>query len=231
MITKDMKKGMENMNTFFNSESQLVDFFISFHKKSDLEVLVTELPIRFGNIDAVNIKNSNLPFSQNQIEILSKPAAALIFTKIKNERPISKDTLVKGLGLSKSTIEHTLYDLLNVELIVKNDKGYYLRKVKFVFPKTIVTGYEAKLTDFSKAFYQAKVNKEFVDYSYLVFPMDTANKLLSKKKEFMLNNGIGLIGVSKKNIVTLIKASKSEKMRNHIRLLNLAKVNKAITNP
>ncbi|MFB8625545.1 hypothetical protein IGI89_001096 [Enterococcus sp. AZ141] len=214
------------MNTIFKLESKLVDSFVSLYKKSELEVLVTELPIRFGNIDVVSIKNSNLPFSSNQIEILSKPAAALIFTKIKNERPISKGTLIKGLGLSKSTIEHTLYDLLNVELIVKNENGCYLRKVKFVFPKTVVTGYEAKLTDFNKAFYQAKSNKEYVDYSYLVFPIDIANRLLMKKETLMLNNGIGLIGVSNTKIVTLLKATKSEKMRNHIRLLSLAKVNK-----
>ncbi|MFB5455241.1 hypothetical protein ACE40W_07095 [Enterococcus avium] len=213
------------MNTIFKLEAGLVDSFISLYKRSDLEVLVAELPIRFGNIDIVSIKNSNLPFSSNQIEILSKPAAALIFTKIKNERPISKDTLIKGLGLSKSTIEHTLYELLNVGLVVKNDNGYYLRKVKFVFPKTVVTGYEAKLTDFNKAFYQAKNNKEYVDYSYLVFPIDVANKLLKKKESLMLNNGIGLIGVSNTKIVTLLKATKSEKMSSHIRLLNLAKVN------
>ncbi|MBC1585698.1 hypothetical protein HB917_10860 [Listeria seeligeri] len=214
------------MKTIFKLESKLVDSFISIYKKNDFEVLVAELPIRFGNIDVVSIKNSNLPFSKNQIETLSKPAAALIFTKIKNERPISKNILIKGLGLSKATIEHTLYDLLNVGLIVKNENGCYLRKIKFVFPRTIVTGYEAKLTDFNKAFYQAKSNKEYVDYSYLIFPIDVANKLLEKKKDLLLDNGIGLIGVSETKIITLVKAVRSEKMRNHIRLLSLAKVNR-----
>ncbi|EAG1702114.1 hypothetical protein BBW78_11275 [Listeria monocytogenes] len=216
------------MKTIFRLESMLVDTFITLYKKKDFEILVSELPIRFGNIDVVSIKNSNLPFSKNQIEILSKPAAALIFTKIKNERPISKNILIKGLGLSKSTINHTLYDLLNAGLILKNESGCYLRKIKFVFPKTIVTGYEAKLTDFNKAFYQAKSNKEFVDYSYLVFPIDIANKLLEKKKNLILDNGLGLIGVSETKMHMLVKASKSEKMKNHIRLLSLAKVNKVV---
>lgn len=214
------------MNTIFKLESRLVDSFVSLYKKSDLEVLVTELPIRFGNIDVVGIKNSDLPFSSSQVETLSKPAAALIFTKIKNERPITKETLIKGLGLSKSTIDHTLYDLLSVGLVEKNESGCYLRKIKFIFPKTVVTGYEAKLTDFNKAFYQAKNNKEYVDYSYLVFPIDIANKLLEKKIALMSDNGIGLIAVSETKIITLLKATKSEKMRDHIRLLNLAKVNK-----
>lgn len=69
----DKIEGMGNMNTIFKLESKLVDSFVSLYKKSELEVLVTELPIRFGNIDVVSIKNSNLPFSSNQIEILSKP--------------------------------------------------------------------------------------------------------------------------------------------------------------
>ncbi|EDN9715787.1 hypothetical protein GJB75_10795, partial [Listeria monocytogenes] len=73
------------MKTIFRLESMLVDTFITLYKKKDFEILVSELPIRFGNIDVVSIKNSNLPFSKNQIDILSKPAAALIFTKIKNE--------------------------------------------------------------------------------------------------------------------------------------------------
>ena len=130
------------MNTIFKLESRLVDSFVSLYKKSDLEVLMTELPIRFGNIDIVGIKSSNLPFSSSQVETLSKPAAALIFTKIKNERPITKQTLIKGLGLSKSTIDHSLYDLLSVGLVEKNGENIATTRIKST-SKHLVTWLDA----------------------------------------------------------------------------------------
>ncbi|EIF4909632.1 hypothetical protein LFV73_002947, partial [Listeria monocytogenes] len=95
--------------------------------------------------------------------------------------------------------------------------------VEFVFPKTIISGYEAKLTDFNKAFYQAKGNRNFVDYSYLVFPMKKAQSVKENKINLIEKNGIGLIGVDKNKAVQLVRPLKINKMKNHIRLLNLTK--------
>ena len=81
------------MNEKFKSESDLVDSFIIQYEKKYSGIFVKELPIRYGNIDVVRIKNSALPFSMEQIDILSRPSAALIFTKIKNERPISRNSI------------------------------------------------------------------------------------------------------------------------------------------
>lgn len=61
------------------------------------------MPIKFGNIDIITIKNMLLPFSEVQIKGLSKPAGALLFTRIKNELPISKQRLSVSIGLSIST--------------------------------------------------------------------------------------------------------------------------------
>ena len=212
------------MNNKFNLELDLVNVFMSNYKKIEKEIVVTEMPIRFGNIDIVSIKNMNLPFSDEQIKVLSRPAGALVFAKIKNERPISKAKLSVSFGLSQSTLDNTLYELLNCKLIYKEEDNYY-RAVKFVFPKTIVTGYEAKLKDFNKAFYQAKGNKEYVDYSYLVFPFEAAKNILEKKNDLLHDNGIGLIGVSETKVKLFLRAKKSAKMKNHIRLLNIAKAN------
>lgn len=216
------------MNEKFKSESDLVDSFIIQYEKKYSGIFVKELPIRYGNIDVVRIKNSALPFSMEQIDILSRPSAALIFTKIKNERPISRNSIEKNVGLSGSTIAQTLSMLLSTGLIEKTDNGCFFRKTKFVFPKTMVVGYEAKLTDFNKAFYQAKGNKEYVDYSYLVFPLDIARRLVERKRELLEHNGIGLIGVSETRTFTLLRATKTGKMKDSIRLLGLVKANQMI---
>lgn len=212
------------MEKQFDFEELLVKSFINNYNKSEHEIIIKEMPIRFGNIDIVSIKNSTLPFKKDQIEVLSKPASALIFSKIKNERPISKNTLVRTVGLSKATIDKVLYELLNSNLIVKK-KNNYLRECSFKFPKTTIIGYEAKLKDFNKAFYQAKNNKEFIDYSYLVFPEHIARKLIISKKELLKTRGIGLIGVNENENITLLKAKKLKGPNNHIRLLNITKAN------
>ncbi|WP_148138582.1 hypothetical protein [Aerococcus sp. 1KP-2016] len=127
------------------------------------------------------------------------------------------------LGLSESTLENALHELLAGDLIKKNVNNQYTRAVEFVFPKTIISGYEAKLTDFNKAFYQAKGNRNYVDYSYLVFPMKKAQSVKKNKRNLIEKNGIGLIGVERDKSVQLIRPLKINKMKNHIRLLNLTK--------
>lgn len=216
------------MDCKFNSEKDLISSFLYNYKIFKNEIVVEEISIRFGNIDIVSIENVELPFSNKQIKVLSKPAGALVFTKIKNKRPISKERLLKSIGLSESTLDNILYELLHCELIYREGNNYY-RTIQFEFPKTIVTGYEAKLRDFNKAFFQAKGNKQYTDYSYIVFPMDMARVIMEKKINLLKENGIGLIGVSKEKSKCFLKATKSDMMQNHIRLLNLAKVNLIIS--
>lgn len=212
------------MKINFEYEADLVLAFINSYSRMAKEVVIKEMPIRYGNIDVVSIKKTELPFTDEQILILSKPSNALLFTKVKNERPISKQKIIESVGLSDSTISGSLCDLMKYGLIIKKDNNY-LRGSSFVFPKTTVTGYEAKLKDFNKAFYQAKSNKEYVDYSYLVFPMEIAKRILKNKLHLLDLNGLGLIGVSNEKSITLYKARKTKGVNNYMRLLNIAKAN------
>ena len=216
--------GAVNMNIEFKLEVDLVNCFLKTYFLEKEETIIEEMPIRFGNIDVVSIKSISLPFNKQQILVLSKPANALLFTLIKNSRPISKGRLIKRAGLSESTINNVLYELQNVHLIKKQAENY-IRNEIFVFPKTTITGYEAKLKDFNKAYFQAKNNKDYVDYSYLVFPDKVAKNILSKKRELLEKNGIGLISVSLFSSKILLKAKKTDNVSNYIRLLNIAKAN------
>lgn len=206
----------------YKSESLLVDSFIKTLRSFEDQVIVREMDIRHGNIDIVAIKSVHLPFSTEQIQILSKPASSLIFSYLKNNQYISKLTLQKNVGLSNSSLENTLNELTRVELIEK-EKNKYKRKEIFEFPKTTITGYEAKLKNFNKAFFQAKNNRFYVDYSYMVFPIETANNIFEKYEKLLVENGIGLIGVSEFETKKIIRAKKKHVMKNHVRLLNIAK--------
>ncbi|EGY0019663.1 hypothetical protein JHL42_003049, partial [Listeria monocytogenes] len=62
----------------FDSEMELVNFFVDNYSSFDEKVIVKEMPIRFGNIDVVSIENTYLPFSDEQTIILSKPSNSLV---------------------------------------------------------------------------------------------------------------------------------------------------------
>lgn len=206
----------------FKLESQLVYSFIDTYQPLKNQLVVREMNIRHGNIDVVGIQNVDLPFSNDQIKILSKPSCALVFSYLKNKQLLTKTNLQKNIGLTNTSLEGTLSELVKFELVEKKEDKY-LRKEKFEFPKTVVSGYEAKLTNFNKAFYQAKNNFPFVDYSYLVFPESVAEKIFSTNLELLEKNGIGLIAVPNYESRVLVKAQKNGVMKNHIRFLNLAK--------
>ncbi len=209
------------MDKIFRYESDLVECFKTNHSLLKHTLLITEMKIRWGNIDLVEINNTSLPFSSEQCKILSKPSCAKIFMRLKNKRPISREKLFIGLGVSSSTFDKTISELMKVKLIYKEGNLYY-RNVNFVFPNVIITGYEAKLTDYNKALYQACINKEYVDYSYMVFPMDVANNIQKRHENIIKSFNLGLIGVSQDSTHVLVRPNKIAPIKPYIRLMNLA---------
>lgn len=208
------------MNKIFRYESELVSKFQDVYFRNKHTLLINEMKIRWGNIDLVEINSISLPFTKEQCDVLSKPSCAKIFMRLKNKKLISKQKLFVGLGVSESTFQNALLELLREKLIVRENQNFR-RNVDFVFPKVIITGYEAKLTDYNKALYQARMNKAYVDYSYMVFPMDVAETIVDKHREAIEALNLGLIGVSKEKVKKYIKSKKNESMKPYIRLMNL----------
>lgn len=210
------------MEKLFNYEKDLVDTFITNYFDKKNKITIRELPIRWGNIDITFILgNKKVPFNKQQIEILSKTSNAKIFMKIKKNRPISEKALFNDLGISKTTFNNCIHSLIISNLIKKDENGYYIRNIDYAFPKVKIFGYEAKLIDYNKAFYQACLNKNYVDYSYMVFPLDIALKIKNSYCDVLEENNIGLIGVTKKSSKILIKASKNNNIKSYIKLITL----------
>ena len=216
------------MNKMFRYEKDLVKTFHEKYFQNKQTLLINEMKIRWGNIDLVEINSVSLPFTKEQCKVLSKPSCAKIFMRLKNKRPLSRPKLFVGLGVSESTFNNALSELLREKLIVREGMNYR-RNVNFVFPKVVITGYEAKLTDYSKALYQARLNKMYVDYSYVVFPMDVAENITEKYRDTIESLNLGLIGVSEKKVKKYIKPKKNEAMKPYIRLMNLVISNDAYT--
>ncbi|MGN1168035.1 MAG: hypothetical protein ACI4S2_16565 [Lachnospiraceae bacterium] len=208
------------MNKIFRYEKDLVDMFAEQYSSKHQTLLIREMKIRWGNIDLVEINNMSLPFSKQQCQVLSKPSCAKIFMRLNNKKLLTKKTLFEGLGLSESTFNRALSELIKEHLIVR-EENKFRRNIDFVFPKVVISGYEAKLTDYSKALFQARQNKEFVDYSYMVFPMDVAENIMEKHKDTICTFNLGLIGVSPDKTKVYIKPHKNKPMKPYIRLMNL----------
>lgn len=208
------------MDKIFRYESDLVECFQTNHLLFKHTLLINEMKIRWGNIDLVEINNTSLPFTSEQCRILSKPSCAKIFMRLKNKRPISKEKLFIGLGVSVSTFDKTISELVRAKLIYK-ENNLYFRNINFVFPNVVITGYEAKLTDYNKALYQACINKEYVDYSYMIFPIDVASNILKKHGNVIKSYNLGLIGVSQDTTQVFIRPNKNEPIKPYIRLMNL----------
>ncbi len=210
------------MEKIFDYEKDLVETFITNYFEKKNKITLKELPIRWGNIDVAFISgNKKVPFDYKQIEILSKPSNAKIFMKIKKNRPISKKTLFNDLGISESTFNNSIRTLMSVKLITEDLNKNFVRCVDYEFPKVKIFGYEAKINDYNKAFYQACINKSYVDYSYMVFPLDVAEKIKKTYYNILIENNIGLIGVSKKSSKILIKACKNENIKSYIKLITI----------
>ncbi len=215
------------MNNLFRYEKDLVESFEKQCPLNEHDLLISEMGIRWGNIDLVKISNSSIPFTKQQCHILKKPSCAKIFMRLKNKRLLSKKKLFIGLGLSESTFNKALSELMKAGLVAQNDNNFH-RNVNFVFPKVVITGYEAKLTDYNKALYQARMNREYVDYSYMIFPMNIAHNIMEKHSEVLKQYNLGLIGVSQDKIKFYIKPHKNAPMKPYIRLMNLALSNETI---
>ena len=92
-----------------------------------------------------------------------------------------------------------------------------------MMPKTIIKGYEAKLRDFLKVYFQAINNIKYVDYSYIVLPMDKALDIKHDWGDRLKKDKIGIIGVNEDTNRIMIKAAKLNEMSDFNRFLNLTK--------
>lgn len=208
------------MNKIFDYEKDLVNNFKKTYFNNKYCILIDEMPIRWGNIDVVSITNTILPFTKAQLSVLSNPTSAKLFLKTKKNRPITEKSLIRNIGASENTCKTAIRNLLKNTLIEKKNNLYY-RAIDFTFPKVIISGYEAKLTDYNKAFFQSCLNRNYVDLSYIVFPLNIANKIFEQHKDVLIENGIGLIGTSLNKSITLLKAQKQTDIKDYLRLLNL----------
>lgn len=195
----------------FSSELELQTIFHNQLQKNAAsnEKIVDEFNARFGNVDIVKVtNNSTYMLKKEQAILLSEFRYARVVSLLHKKAIRTIEYIIKTSGYDKNTVKYILNKLVSVGIVNEISINRYLINDQFSFPFLEFTSYEAKLHDWKKAITQANNNKNFSAYSYVVFPDQTAKKLLNSKKDYFKYNNIGLIGVTEEYFTIYIDVKK-----------------------
>ncbi|WP_062108738.1 hypothetical protein [Bacillus niameyensis] len=195
----------------FSNELYLQEKFIEF-KRDKLkanERILSEFNARFGNVDIVQVivDDSHL-MNYEQAALLSNYQFAKVIGYLHKKGVRTFDYLIKRTDYNDKVLSNILSKLLKADIIKEVTSKRYVISNDFQFPILQFISYEAKLTNWKKAILQATINKKFSSYSYVVLPLDLANRLQENKINYFKNQNVGLIGVSKESIEYLYKPNK-----------------------
>lgn len=194
----------------FNYEVELQNRFIEQLKVNNRDNLVVpEFNARFGNVDIVSVNYRNQHrLSKEQASVLSVYQNSKVIGYL-NKNAIRKyDFLLHQTGYTNSSLKTSLSKLIKSALVIEVEKNRFIINPEFEFPNLQISSYEAKLKDWKRAIIQANINKQFSSYSYIVVPLDLAQKLSTSKLDIFKSYNIGLIGVSNEISEYLIRPRK-----------------------
>lgn len=195
----------------FKSELSLQEKFIEL-KQLELkenEKILSEFNARFGNVDIVQvILNDSLLMSYEQALLLSNYQYAKVIAYLHKNAVRTFAYLAKHTDYTDKVLAQILYKLAKASIIKEVSPKRYVISNNFQFPILQFISYEAKLSNWKKSILQSTINKKFSTYSYVVLPMELAEKLQRTKINYFHNHNVGLIGVSDEKIEYLYKPHK-----------------------
>lgn len=194
----------------FNYEIELQNRFIEQLKANTQDNLVIpEFNARFGNVDIVSVNYRNKHrLSKEQASVLSIYQNSKVIGYL-NKNAIRKyDFLLRQTGYTDSSLKASLSKLIKSDLVIEVKKNRFIINPDFEFPNLQISSYEAKLKDWKRAIIQANINKQFSNYSYIVLPLNLAQKLSVSKLDVFRSYNIGLIGVSNETTEYLVRPKK-----------------------
>jgi hypothetical protein len=157
------------------------------------DLLVTELPVHGGVIDALGVRlvgrlrsvDSLLPEAM-PLQTLGDEALRLLAT-LRRQRRYRRETL-RSHGFSVATLQ-----LLTGVDALYEEGSLYSRTTLLPDRIRTVTSYEIKASDATRVVVQAARRRHLVDQSYVVFPSPTFVRWPPRTLNIMKTNGVGLI--------------------------------------
>lgn len=195
----------------FSNELELQKRFIDLKKKNinKNEKLLSEFNARFGNVDIVQVilKNENF-MKHDQAYVLSNYHYAKVLSFLHKKAIRTYNYLKNQTDYSDSTLQSIISRLKSTNIIEEVSENRFIISPEFQIPILQFISYEAKLKDWKKALLQATLNKKFSSHSYVILPIENAQKINDKKLKYFKLYNIGLIGVSQNELQYLFKPKK-----------------------
>ena len=186
----------------FNTESELVDFFIKKQSKKKNRIIVTELATNYGRPDIVEIVYSERILQKrrnyvNKFErIQTDRIDSYILTFLYGKSWVNAETILRNMNINKLTLNRVLERLELRGLILILEGKIKLNGKSNVLAIKQLNVYEAKLSNWKYVIEQAERHLWFSNNSSILLP-ELSDKIFNKcysackKREigFILANG------------------------------------------
>lgn len=191
----------------FETELDLVNFFIDSLSKKSNRKIITELSTNFGRPDIVELVFSNDVLEKRKKRVLRKDiyidrVDSYIITYLFGKSWVNKNTILNYLNINKPSLERAIDRLIIRGLIVAE-----LNKIKLLSKSEIlaiqqINVYEAKLSNWKYVIEQAERHFWFSKNSAILIP-ELSKATLENCKHVCLNNNIELFVANNKKTKSL----------------------------
>jgi DNA-binding transcriptional ArsR family regulator len=207
----------------FNSESEFGDCFMrsvnpSLWSRSHNRITVLsahESDCSDGRADWIWASSSDRwpnSWTERTAEALQNPTSSRILAYLKLSSPRSERFLRGKLGVTESTFDRSIRELIKLGLIESTNDRCFLLSPNAELPDLEICAFEFKLENWQRAFYQATRYRSFAHRVFVVLPESTADRAQSHLDAFRLQN-VGLISYSSENGAHRVQTSNKRKPR------------------
>lgn len=220
---------LESMDT---KEESLVTAFEHYLNKvqNGNFIIMKELDCWQGRADIVKAHYDKvLKVDIAKAKTITNLTNAKLISLLHYKAPRTFEYLRNKTYLSPSTLRNSIRQLNKAEIVEITKNGNYVLDENFKIPIVIFDAYEAKISNWKRALYQALQYRGFAKTSTVVMPTKHIKNALLHYKEFEIN-GIGLIEMKLDGKVIIhIKPKKYQPRRKDFYLVGVGKFLEEIT--
>lgn len=192
----------------FNSESELVDFFIEKQSKKKNRIIVTELATNYGRPDIVEIVYSEKTLQKrrdyiNKNErIQTERIDSYILTYLYGKSWINTETILRNMNINKLAVNRALERLELRGLLLIFEGKVKLNGKSNVLAIKQLNVYEAKLSNWKYVIEQAERHLWFSNNSSILLP-ELSDQILKRCYSACEKSEVGLILANGKKLNTI----------------------------
>lgn len=180
----------------FDTEEQLVKSILSCIRSSGDRSYRAELEVDAGVGFADILLYKRQPRTKREMHLLATIPARLapLLDPLTSGNIRSHEDLAISLGIAKAATQRLIRQFQGLGLLLDVPSGIALPSIA-VLPFQSIISIEAKLSDWSRALFQAYRNRQFADESWVVLDHRFSKSAVTKLERFQ-RSGVGLASVS-----------------------------------